>query len=439
MNYRANKISSPIIICIAAVIALALFCFALMLPVSLAPEKTADFETAFFTSVSAFTLNGASITDNSVYWSALGKVIILIQTQLSALFIIVLSSVIVIKSGNALCLKMKRENILLDLSSRKNVIKLILFVIIYTLAFEAMGTLLYCTTLIPAYGFSKGLFYSFFTSVSTFTNCGLSILPAEASVIISSNIMFSFTAFILATCGSLGIFVMTDVLRSRFSERSRVNTSFALMATIIAVCVFALLVSLSEWSGNAFSNMAWYQKISNSLSIFASAKTANINMIDVSAFKTPTTVLYMVMMTIGGASGSFAGSLNFSVVFMLGSYIIGVLKKNHNNNQIRSELCRKAVVITLLSLLCVFVIATVLSFTEGVKMSVVLFQVVSAFFSSGVAIMEISVFTSFARYVIIFAMLLGRFGTIYLLYHLNIRGLSESEILLKSSEDEILI
>lgn len=431
-----KNISLPIVLLITAVIFIAIFCALFMLPVSVNENNSIDFQTALFTSVSSFTLNGASIVNNATTWSQIGCIFILIETQISALFIMILLAVIIIKSGESIIIRRNKfENISFQPSNKSFLPRLSLYMIIYTFVFEILGSVMYAATFIPAYGFARGLFISFFTAVSAFTNCGISILPNEASVLISSNVMFSFTTLVLTVFGIIGAVIIADMINQSYSNWKK-NTKFVLISVLICIVFFGLLTAILEWNGELFDGMSWYQKLFNSLCIYPCAKTANINMLNTTAFSAQTAVLYILMMSLGNAYASTGSSIGYQSVFLFGKYIINTLIKKTDNNNAQYK---NATTIIALSILSVFIFTVLLSFFEDTSLGIIAFQIVSAFFSSGTALKELSSFSIVGKYILTFVMLLGRYGIIYLLYHLKIRGVSEREILLKESDNELYI
>ena len=121
----------------------------------------------------------------------------------------------------------------------------------------------------------------------------------------------------LITVGGLGFFVWEELARVHSFKRFSVYTKLVLIATFVIITLGAGLFLLLEWDNPAtLGNMPWGQKILNSFFQVVTLRTAGFVSIDQAALTESSKALSMVVMLIGGSSGSTAGGLK-TVTFVV--------------------------------------------------------------------------------------------------------------------------
>ncbi len=130
----------------------------------------------FFTATSAVCVTGLVTVATYSAWSVLGKIIIIILIQMGGLGFMTFATLIALVMGRRITLKdrliIKEQTNSIDM---QGMVKLIKYILISTFSIETIGAFLLMTKFVPIYGF-KGVFYSFFHSISAFCNAGFDIL-----------------------------------------------------------------------------------------------------------------------------------------------------------------------------------------------------------------------------------------------------------------------
>ena len=129
----------------------------LMLPVSVSEGNEVSFIDALFTSTSAVCVTGLVVVDTGTYWSAFGKLIIILLIQTGGLGFMTITTIGAIVLGRKIGIK-NRLFIQESLGQNKiqGVVSLTKNIFIGTLIIESIGAVLLMTQFIPEFGFIKG-------------------------------------------------------------------------------------------------------------------------------------------------------------------------------------------------------------------------------------------------------------------------------------------
>ena len=98
----------------------------------------------------------------------------------------------------------------LDLSGAGKVTQFILRILIYSLFFEGLGTLLLMLRWVPQHGLSKGFYFSIFHSISAFNNAGFSLFPDSLMSFSDDPIILTIIACLILI-GGLGFPVIWEL------------------------------------------------------------------------------------------------------------------------------------------------------------------------------------------------------------------------------------
>ena len=143
------------------------------------------------------------------------------------------------------------------------------------------------------------------------------IEPGKSLILFNNDPVVLITLIVLITVGGLGFFVWEELVRVRSFKKFSVYTKLVLIATLGVVMVGAGLILLLEWDNpQTLGNMPWGQKIVNSFFQAVTLRTAGFASLDQGALTDSTKALSMVIMLIGGSSGSTAGGLK-TVTFVV--------------------------------------------------------------------------------------------------------------------------
>jgi trk system potassium uptake protein TrkH len=148
-------------------------------------------------------------------------------------------------------------------------------------------------------------------------------------------------------------------------------------------------------------------------------RTAGFNTIPMSGLRNPTYLLMMILMFIGGASGSTAGGVKINSIALFLAYVNSLLKDKREvtlfNYSVSKDLVLRGLLILLFGLASVTAGVLILSITETAPFIQICFETVSAFGTVGLSAGITPALSIVGKYVIIVLMFVGRIGPLTLL------------------------
>jgi len=274
------------------------------------------FVDAFFTAVSATCVTGLITIDTSL-WSRFGQVIILLLIQAGGLGIVTFGMLYLFLPKMRISLKnskMLQNSFVAEKMSRgRQIIKSILST---TLLVELIGAMLLTLSFFRA-GTEAPIFEGVFHSVSAFCNAGFSLF-SDGMVPYRSNLLVNLTLMGLIVVGGIGFVVMRD-LRRKFMDWRRpllFHTKIMLLAVPAFILIgFAGFLFLDTTA--AFSHLPRGERILAALFQSITTRTAGFNTVDQASLSMTSRWLALVLMLIGGGSGSTAGGIKVTTAFIL--------------------------------------------------------------------------------------------------------------------------
>lgn len=405
----------------------------LVMPFSSSSGKFTDPLTALFTSTSATCVTGLIAVDTGVYWSAVGKGIILLLIQIGGLGFMSLAMVF------SALLKRRvspRERVLfvqsMNLDPASDLASFAGRVTVFALSAEGLGALLLSFRFIPEFGFVKGLCYGIFHSISAFCNAGFDILGGEfgefASIsAYSDDAYVNIVLSLLIISGGLG-FIVWDDIRQFIKKKSRITLYSRLVLILSFVLIFggAVFIAFAEWnnaavlgSGNAATKLlrALFQSVT--------LRTAGFAAVDQAALSEGTKLFSMLLMFIGGSSGSTAGGIKTGTVAIVLvatlSIIRGERETNFRRRRIPSDTVRRAFALFVIGIFAVLISGFALSVIEGVPVIDAFFEVFSAFGTVGITVGITPALSAWGKILIIGLMYFGRIGIVSVMYAIMVR------------------
>lgn len=387
-----------------------------------------------FTSLSATCVTGLVIEDTGTYWSVFGQVVILLMVQIGGIgfmSVTVLLSMIIKRS-----ITPRERHIIsqsLGLNTNEGIIKFVRKILLGTLLIELTGAIVLATQFIPQFGVLDGIYKSLFHSVSAFCNAGFDLL-GNVSGKFTSVISYRYTPVICVTLMALVIiggigFVVWDDLYSmiRRGKRMTVYTKFVLIITAVLIVSGTLLIFMFEYNNaDTIAGDSLENKLFASLFHSVMTRTAGFTTIDNSLFTESTVAVSILLMCIGGASGSTAGGIK---VATFGIIVIAVLQIARGKNEIllfRRTISKatvlKAMTVVMFVLILIFTATFIIITVEGSGFMLTLYEAVAAVTTTGIT-MSLTPTLSAASYaVLMILMFLGRIGILTFTYSIATRA-----------------
>ena len=297
----------------------------LSLPAASRSGSSCGFFPALFTSTSATCVTGLVLYDTWTQWSGFGQTVILCLIEIGGLGFMSAASMVVFLLRKKAGLKQRMVMAqALSLNDMDGVVQMQKLVILGSLSVQAAGALILFLRFLPEYGARQAAIWGVFHSVSAFCNAGFdifgSIAPGQSLIPFNNDPVVCLTLAFLITVGGLGFFVWEEVVRVRKFKKFSVYTKLVLLATMFILVAGTGLVLLLEWDNpNTLGNMPLGQKILNAFFQTATLRTAGFAALDQGQLTDAAKAVSMVIMFIGGSSGSTAGGLktvSFVVLLM---------------------------------------------------------------------------------------------------------------------------
>ena len=399
----------------------------LMLPAASVTGDVTPFSDTLFTAVSATCVTGLVVVDTGTHWSLFGQAVILCMIQVGGLgfmsFALFLLGALGRKSSPKLRTITAQS---FGLDSGVGIRRFVRRIFVGTAVIEGLGALLLMIRTIPLLGVGRGIFTGIFLSVSAFCNAGFDVFGGAVTSPFSSLVEFGadpllllvFSALIIL--GAAGFLVWND-LWDLFISRKRMSvyTRFVLTVTGGLLLGGTLLIAVLEWNNPAtIGTLAVHEKLLHSLFQAVTPRTAGFDAIGQTAMRDATKVISMILMFVGGASGSTAGGAKVSTV---GIMLVSIWATLRGRSEIRimkrtvpQETVSRAMCILFLLLVAIFTSALCLVLWDGVAMEAALYECFSAYCTVGLSLSLTPTLGLASRLLLCAAMYSGRVGILTL-------------------------
>ncbi|MCD8090877.1 MAG: Trk family potassium uptake protein [Clostridiales bacterium] len=395
-------------------------CFLLMLPFSSKSGCITNFWDALFTSVSAVCVTGLVVQNTVTYWSAFGQAVILLLIALGGMGVITIRAGLLILAGRKPDL-VQRTAMQDNYGALKltGIVELMSFIMKVSTAVVLLGAVCFSIDFCPRFGFSRGIWYSVFHSVSAFCNAGFDLMGSEEAycslTAYSGNFIVNITAMLLIIIGGLGFVSWYDIKEYGLKFRKYgMQTKVIICTSLILIFVPAVFFFIYEFGGNGAEGLlcGLFQSVT--------ARTAGFNTADLSLFSEGSIFIMIMLMLVGGSPGSTAGGMKTTTIAVLVKSAFSVFKRKESTSffgrRISDETVKNASA-TFLMYITLFVAGgIIISMAEGLPLLSCFFETASAVATVGLSLGLTPTFGLVSRLVLIFLMFVGRVGGLTLVY-----------------------
>jgi len=401
----------------------------LMLPFSTVSGNWNDPIVALFTATSAVCVTGHVVVDTATYFSRFGQLIVILLIQVGGLGYMTATTFLLLLLGRRFGLKDKvaiQQS--LDRQALQGSTQILKSIVATTLLFELTGAFLLLLVFVPDVGWSRGLWFALFHSVSAWNNAGFALF-SDNLVGYQGSLLLNATITGLIVFGGIGyetIFELYLILRGRLLRQKirpvkSLNFQVAVSTTLFlliggTLAIWAIEIRNPQTLGSLGLPQqilgAWFQSVTS--------RTAGFNTIDVSKMTTAGLFVTIALMLIGGSPGGTAGGIKTTTARVLTSCTYAILQGKESvtlyRRQVPNSLLLKAIAVTFGSLVTV-VIATIAIAIVEPKLDFIriLFEVVSAFATVGLSTGITAGLTAFSKLVLVATMYIGRVGILLLI------------------------
>ncbi len=388
-------------------------------PFASVDNNSVGFIDALFTATSAVCVTGLTVVTTATQWTIFGKIIILLLIQIGGLGLMTLSTFIFFFLGKKISLKtrllIKEERNIDDL---QGVVRLTKNVLIYTFTVELIGVLVFSLVFCKEFGFATGIWYSVFHSVSSFCNAGFDIVGAKSFMPYVTNPIINICTTSLIILGGLGYIVIIDLIKARRFKKLSLHTKIVLIMTLILLVTGTVLFFAFEYGNDStIGKLNFFGKLQASYFQSVAARTAGYYTVDIASIKDATSMVMIMLMFIGGSSGSTAGGIKVTtmsvIILAVHSTIYGRRDIEIFQKRISNSVIMKAITIMGIAFAVVIIVSIIMSIVEtsdGFSYVDLLFESVSAFGTVGLSRDVTPFLNNLSKIIISVTMFIGRLG-----------------------------
>ena len=303
----------------------------LILPISSKTREVTPFIDAMFTTVSASCVTGLISVDTNAHWSLFGQIVILILIQTGGVGFMTFVFAFLRLSGKKISLKsrtvMQEAVAAPELGGMGRLTGTILG---GTFICEAIGAGVLCFAFVPELG-AEGVWVAVFTAVTAICNAGFDLMGGRGNgefislTEFSGNPVVCLTVPLLIIIGGLGFCVRHDIRKNRHHvSRYGLHTKIVLVTTAAFIIIPTLIIMCAE------TDLTITERIFSSFFTAVSPRTAGFNVLDLNNVRLVTVFLTIILMCIGGASGSTAGGIKVNTFAVLVLSLFSIARRKNS-------------------------------------------------------------------------------------------------------------
>lgn len=402
-----------------------------------------DYIDALFLSTSAICITGLTPVDISLSLTPFGVVILGLLIQIGALGVMTFTSFFAIffTGSTSIYSQLLLRDVIYS-KSMSALIPTLLYVLGFTLATELIGAVMIFVTFhgTTAMTIGEEIEMAVFHAVSAFCNAGFSTihkgLSNPAMLYGNQAVYWVFSAIIVA--GAIGFPILVnfrDALAGMFRRTvdrmlSRptgprpvhiysMNTKIVLTTFFLLFALGAVAFFILEYD-NTLRGMTLWQKITQSVFNSVTPRSAGFSSVDPASFLSPTLVMVMMLMWVGGGSQSTAGGVKVNtlaaICLNLRAIVTGRERVSAFGRTVALWSIRRANAVVAISILSYTLFSLVVLMLEpGLPTKDLLFETLSALFTVGSSLGITGRLSVATKLVLCMAMFLGRVGLISML------------------------
>lgn len=399
----------------------------LRLPIATRECESTTFTNALFTSTSATCVTGLIAYDTNTHWTLFGQLVILCLIQLGGLGFMTIVTLIFRIVGKGMGLAQSKIFMLsAGEGKRSELRRLFRRIIGITIAFELFGAALLAVRFCPQFGNLKGSYYAVWHSVSAFCNAGFDLMGGvfggEKFVSLTAyatDPLVSLTIAGLIIVGGLGFCVWDDLFLCKGKWKNfRLHTKVVLAMTATLLLFSTLLFLLFERDNPDFLSYSIGEKILVAFFNAVTPRTAGFNTVDYSTMSDAGYLFTLILMFVGGSSGSTAGGVKITTFFVILMGMIAVFRGKRDielgKRRVHNALLRQALTIFVSCLFIVLtatlIICAVETHNEPATLKAVLFETFSAMGTVGLSMGLTPTLSATSKIILMLLMYAGRVG-----------------------------
>lgn len=442
-----NKLTPFQVIVSYYLVAVTISTILLSLPGAHQPGVDWKFIDAVFTAVSAVSVTGLSTINISETFSVQGIFLLMFVLQFGGIGVMTLGTFFWMIIGKRIGLKGRRlmmaDQNQMNLAGVVKLLKQILYIIILI---ELVGALILGVYFLEYYpNWKEAFLQGLFASVSATTNAGFDITGASLKPF-AQDYFVQFITIILITLGAIGFPVLIEMKNFLFHKNTERRFRFTLYTKLTTVTFFALfaigtvLILLLELN-HFFKDKSWHESFFYALFQSATTKSGGLSTMDINEFTLPTLFLICGLMFIGASPSSVGGGIRTTTfalnILFLYSFARGRKSIKVFRREIHDDDLQKSLAVTLMAFFICFISILTLTVSEPhLDFIAIMFEVSSAFGTTGLSMGITDELSTFGKIVIMLLMFIGRVGILAFLFMIGGR---ENKVKYQYPKERVII
>lgn len=411
--------------------------FLLMLPFAAEKGQQTRYIDALFVSTSATCVTGLVPFDSGMHWSYFGEIVILLLIQIGGLGFITLASFLMMALGKKQGLKgMMLAQETINHFDSQEALRIIRNLIQIVFSIELIGAALLSFGFMEKHG-TMAWYYGIWHAVSAFCNAGFDVLGdnGRSLVMHATNPIVLYTVNLLIIMGGLGFMVWRDVWNYRRTRKLMLHTKIVLTVTGALLFLGSLSIFLLERGNEAtLGQFGIIDQINGAVFLSVNCRTAGFASIDLGPMREVTKLINIILMFIGGASGSTAGGIKVNTFGILLLAVVAVVRSSPIilgfKQKIPSATAMKAFAITAMAMVLVGVVTMIISISQPeFQLIDVLYEATSAFGTVGLDTGVTPRLGDLGKMLVVLSMFIGRIGPMTFVISLSMTRRRHSEVI----------
>ena len=434
MNNQKKSLNPYFLVILSFVVIIFIGAILLMMPFSRTTNNFGSFLDCLFLATSATCVTGLNSFAQGIGQELTfpGQIIVLALIQIGGLgFVTILTFFITLLSGKLQFKDRLFISLMVNSDDAAEVVHFIRRIILISFSFELIGFLLGLPVFLTnTSNIFEGLWYSLFTSISSYNNAGFDLFGSTSLIRGVGNefidslptwayyYLCSYT-MILIIAGGISFLVVMDIFAKRNLKQLRVFTKISLLMTAVLLTVGFIVFLISERPHSPFN--ALFQSVT--------CRTAGFATVDQDQMSVLGKAFSCFLMFFGGNPLGTAGGVKtttlYIIVLAMVCYLTG-RKVTSFHRRYPNDVVVKAMSLVLLAVATIFVsfiaiyafenqldVSTIgESGLTSTKSAALIYEVFSAFGTVGVSTGVTPYLSVGSKIVICFLMFIGRLGPI---------------------------
>lgn len=420
-----RRMNPPRIVLLGFITAILLGTLLLMLPFASKAGEGTPFLSALFTATSATCVTGLVVCDTFSHWSVFGQAVILLLIQVGGMGVVTIAVALSIISGKKISLRQRwimQESI--SAPHVGGILRQTRFILKTAFLLEALGALALSFRFVPMFGVGRGLWFAVFHSVSAFCNAGFDLMgvnkPFSSMTAFTGDPLVVITLSLLIISGGVGFLTWGDIrdkgLRfRRYSVQSRVVLVFSALLLVGGFACYE-----GELLHNSGIAAPGAERFLAAIFQSVTTRTAGFNTLPLDSLGSGSQLVTIMLMLVGGATGSTAGGFKVNTLAVLLLTMISAFRGKANaegfSRRLSAATIRNAVAIFLLYMLLFVGGGLLIRLADGIPLMGAMFEAASAVATVGLSLGYTPGLSAVSRVLLICLMYFGRVGGLTLMY-----------------------